>query len=151
VALNLEAPDVAAVRYAALISRMAKSQRVYFSHVASSLQIPEEIRQKHPEIIDTPEDVAEARMREIVTGTADRKMIAARSAGLYGFRLPPRASSETRELYAKVVNIAWVPAFEKSGNYGGHTGTAGQRFVQDYVAPLVFQEGPRFLQAGSRP
>ena len=86
-----------------------------------------------------------------LSGTADRKVIAVRSAGLSGFRPPPQASSETRQLYAKVVNIAWVPEFEKSGNYGSHTGTVGRRFVQDYVAPLVFREGPRFMQAGRRP
>ena len=46
-----------------------------------------------------------------MTGTADRKIIKAKAAGVTGFRLPPRADAATRRLYARVVNIAWVPEF----------------------------------------
>ena len=86
-----------------------------------------------------------------MTGTADRKVVGAKAAGVTGFRLPPKSDAETRHLYAKVVNIAWVPEFEQAGHAGGHTDVVNRRFIKQYVAPLVFQEGPRFMQAGARP
>jgi hypothetical protein len=86
-----------------------------------------------------------------ITGTADRKMLTGKAAGITGFRLPPKANVETRHLYAKVVNIAWVPEFERAGHAGGHIDVVNRRFVKEYVAPLVFQEGPRYMQAGPRP
>ena len=86
-----------------------------------------------------------------LTGTADRKMLGGKAAGVTGFRLPPKADAETRLLYAKVVNIAWVPEYERAGHAGGHTDVVNRDFVKAYVAPLVFQEGPRFMQAGVRP
>ena len=86
-----------------------------------------------------------------MTGTADRKIINAKAAGVTGFRLPSKADAETRRLYAKVVNIAWIPEFERAGHAGGHTDVVNHGFVKQYVAPLVFQEGPRYMQAGARP
>ena len=50
-----------------------------------------------------------------MTGTADRKVVGGKAAGLTGFRLPAKADTETRRLYAIVVNIAWVPEFEQAG------------------------------------
>ncbi len=86
-----------------------------------------------------------------LTGTADRGIVGAKAAGVSGFRPPLGADAETRRLYAKVVNIAWVPEFEQAGHAGGHTDVVNRRFIKQYVAPLVFQEGPRFMQAGPRP
>jgi hypothetical protein len=86
-----------------------------------------------------------------LAGTADRKVLGGKAAGVTGFRLPKKADAETRHLYAKVVNIAWVPEFEQAGHAGGHLDVVNRRFVKEYVAPLVFQEGPRFMQAGARP
>ena len=86
-----------------------------------------------------------------ISGTADRQHRAGRAAGLGGLRLPLGADLETQRLYAKVVNVAWNPDFERAGNYGGHTAVAGWRFVRDYVAPLILQQGPRFMRAGARP
>ncbi len=86
-----------------------------------------------------------------MTGTADRKTLGGKAAGITGFLLPPKANAQTRRLYAKVVNVAWVPEFEQAGHAGGHTDVVNRRFIKQYVAPLVFQEGPRFMQAGARP
>ena len=77
-----------------------------------------------------------------VAGTADRESGTVPSAGLHGFVVPPAASPQTRRLYSKVTNIAWRTAFERDGDWGGHTDTTYPRFVRDYVAPLVIQEGP---------
>ncbi len=86
-----------------------------------------------------------------LAGTADRKLVGGKAAGVTGFRLPLNANATTRRLYAKVVNIAWVPEFERAGHAGGHTDVVNRRFIKEYVAPLVYQEGPRFMQAGARP
>lgn len=86
-----------------------------------------------------------------LTGTADRKLLRGRAAGVTGFRLPPKADLETRRLYSRVVNIVWAPEFEQAGNAGGHIDIVNRRFVREYIAPLVFQEGPRYMQAGARP
>ena len=66
VALNLTDLDVSTVRYAAMIGRMAQSQRVCFVHVAESLAILESLRAQHPQLVEVPEDVIEAKMRDVV-------------------------------------------------------------------------------------
>ncbi len=88
-----------------------------------------------------------------VAGTADRR--GSPSAGLRGFELPPRASTETRAQYAKVVNIQWKPEFMADGNLGGHTDAVKAPFVQHYIAPLIMSGMARgvaqpILAAGSK-
>lgn len=82
-----------------------------------------------------------------IAGTADREFCGACAAGLGGFHVPPGASADTREAYARVENVTWRPEFERAGNYGGHTDSANPRFVQDYVAPILLGDGPPFMQA----
>ncbi len=77
-----------------------------------------------------------------MAGTADREAGNVPSAGLGGFVLPPMHSPQTRRLYSKITNIAWRAEFERDGDWGGHTDTTEPRFVRDYIAPLVIQEGP---------
>ncbi len=86
-----------------------------------------------------------------VAGTADRQFCGACSAGLRGFHLPVNATDETKRLYAKIDNIAWRPEFAGAGNHGGHTDAVNPMFVRQYVAPLLWQEGPRFVEAGIQP
>lgn len=87
-----------------------------------------------------------------VAGTADRTE--SPSAGLRGFRMPYRASADTRTQYAKVVNIQWKPEFMMAGNLGGHTDAVKAPFVQQYVAPLVMagmaRQAPKPLFAASK-
>jgi hypothetical protein len=78
-----------------------------------------------------------------MAGTADRESGTVPSAGLDGFVLPPGASSRTCRLYSKITNIAWRQSFEKDGDWGGHTDTTHPKFVRDYIAPLVLQQGPQ--------
>lgn len=66
-ALNLSDLDVTTVRCAGMISRMAKSERVYFAHVAESLRIPQSLRDQYPELVEPAEDAIEAEMRHVVT------------------------------------------------------------------------------------
>ncbi len=70
-----------------------------------------------------------------MAGTADRAI--APSAGLRGFQMPSRPSTETRAQYAKVAHIRWRPEFAKAGDFGGHTDTVKAPFVQQYIAPLI--------------
>jgi pimeloyl-ACP methyl ester carboxylesterase len=71
-----------------------------------------------------------------MAGTADREQ-GVPSAGLSGFRMPARATAETRTQYAKVAYVGWKPEFEREGNFGGHTDTVKAPFVQRYIAPLI--------------
>lgn len=80
-----------------------------------------------------------------LAGTADRESGTIPSAGLNGFMMPADASLATRRLYSKVTNIAWRSSFEKDGDWGGHTDTTKARFVEQYIAPLVMQEGPQYV------
>jgi hypothetical protein len=79
-------------------------------------------------------------------GTADRKYVGREIAGLEGFRMPVGADLETRRLYAKIMNLAWDPALDQFGDYGGHTDTAKPEFVRHVIAPLVMREGPRTVR-----
>jgi hypothetical protein len=79
-------------------------------------------------------------------GTADRKYVGPDIAGLHGFSMPPGAGLDTRRLYAKIMNLAWDPALDHYGDYGGHTDTAKPEFVQHVIAPLVMREGPRTVR-----
>ena len=78
-----------------------------------------------------------------MAGTADRKHVD--SAGIHGFRMPAGASAETRRLYARVVNLAWRPEYEKYGDFGHHTDTAKASFIEHVIAPLIIREGPRHM------
>lgn len=47
VALNLSDRDIATLGYAAMVSRMAKSEKIYFVHVANNLDILESVRAEY--------------------------------------------------------------------------------------------------------
>ena len=66
VGLKLDELDKTTLRYAGMIAREAESQRVSFMHVVETLEIPDGARDQYPEIKETPADVAESRMRELV-------------------------------------------------------------------------------------
>lgn len=80
-----------------------------------------------------------------MAGTADREAGTVPSAGLNGFVCPPGASAKTCRLYSKITNIAWRTSFENDGDWGGHTDTTHPRFVRDFIAPLVMQQGPQYV------
>jgi pimeloyl-ACP methyl ester carboxylesterase len=84
-----------------------------------------------------------------MAGTADRQTGSVPSAGLRGFQMPPRASAETRALYAKVAYIRWKPEFEQYGNLGGHTDALRAPFVQQYMAPLIMAGMARRVEVAS--
>jgi nucleotide-binding universal stress UspA family protein len=50
VGLNLSAQDAATIRYAAMISRIAKSIKIHFVHIVPRLKIPMSIRLRYPNL-----------------------------------------------------------------------------------------------------
>jgi pimeloyl-ACP methyl ester carboxylesterase len=76
-------------------------------------------------------------------GTADREDASGGTIGLNGARLPAGATSETRNLYRKIVVIPWNQQFERYGDYGGHTDVVAAPFVQQFIAPLVMARPTR--------
>lgn len=77
-----------------------------------------------------------------VSGSADRADAGENLAGLQGFKMPPRPTAETRRLYAKITRVPWTQAFERAGNYGGHTDAVKADFVREHVAPLLKTRKP---------
>ncbi len=55
--------DATTIKYAALVSRMAKSEKIYFVHVASRLEIPESIRNAYPGLLEPIDEQLTEEMR----------------------------------------------------------------------------------------
>jgi nucleotide-binding universal stress UspA family protein len=66
VGLTGAARDCGTIQYAAMVSRMAKSEKIYFVHVATSLDIPEPIRKAYPELLEPVDEHLAGQMREMV-------------------------------------------------------------------------------------
>ena len=64
-------------------------------------------------------------------------------AGLHGLRVPSRV--RRYDLYARVVNLSWRPAYDHLGWNGSHTGATGRQFVQEVIAPRILSRGARPL------
>jgi hypothetical protein len=64
-------------------------------------------------------------------------------AGLHGLRVPSRV--KRYDLYARVVNLSWRPAYADLGWSGGHIGATGKQFVQKVIAPRILSHGPQPL------
>jgi hypothetical protein len=72
-----------------------------------------------------------------VFGTVDR--IKTASAGLVGFRLPGRGTSNNNEgqQYDKLRQIRWRTKMLATGHLGGHFGPDNPLFLRRYVVPLL--------------
>ena len=67
IVLYLTDSDTTLVRYADMVSRMAKSQKAYFVHVIDHSEIPEAIRKEHLEMDQISRDAIEQKMQTLVT------------------------------------------------------------------------------------
>ncbi|MBN2466638.1 MAG: universal stress protein [Deltaproteobacteria bacterium] len=67
VALSLGEQDESSIRYAALVSTLAKCERVTFLHTTSTLDIPEEIRAEYPDLAHPGDEFARNAMQELVS------------------------------------------------------------------------------------
>jgi hypothetical protein len=66
-----------------------------------------------------------------------------RPAGLHGLRIP--SDVERYDLYTRVVNLPWRPAYADLGWKGDHTGATGRRFVREIIGPRVLSDEPQPL------
>ena len=58
--------DGASIRYAAMISRLAKSEKVVFLHVASREDVPEDLLREYPDLFQPVDEYARGEMEELV-------------------------------------------------------------------------------------
>ncbi|OQY29160.1 MAG: hypothetical protein B6244_04805 [Candidatus Cloacimonetes bacterium 4572_55] len=58
--------DKYTIQYAAKITRMAKSEKIYFLHVAKTLDFPEELEKEYPEINRPIDEVDQEKMEKMV-------------------------------------------------------------------------------------
>jgi len=65
--VTLTEQDATTIPYAALISRMAKSEKVYFVTVPKTLEVPEEICCEYPELVEPLDEADRHVMEEMVT------------------------------------------------------------------------------------
>lgn len=66
VGLSLANQDGSSIRYAAMISRLAESEKITFLHVASTLDIPEELRAEYPDLIQPVDASVRQQMEKVV-------------------------------------------------------------------------------------
>ena len=58
--------DGASIRYAAMISRLAQSEKVVFLHVASRVDVPEDLLKEYPDLFQPVDEYARGEMEELV-------------------------------------------------------------------------------------
>jgi len=66
VVLNLDDQDRTTIKYAAMVSRMAQSEKVYFLYVAGDLDIPEFLRKEYPDLLPPVNEFARIQVKELV-------------------------------------------------------------------------------------
>lgn len=66
VGLEMDSTDEATIRYAAKVSRMAHSEKIYFIHVASSLEVPDSIKEAYPDVVEPVDESVKNEMRDLV-------------------------------------------------------------------------------------
>ncbi len=66
VGLELQHSDQFTIEYAAKITRMAKSEKIYFLHVTGNLDIPEEIQRKYPDLLEPKDEADKDIMKQLV-------------------------------------------------------------------------------------
>jgi nucleotide-binding universal stress UspA family protein len=66
VGVSFAQQDGASIRYAAMIGRLAKSEKITFLHVASRVDIPEDLLQEYPDLFQPVNQYAKHEMEELV-------------------------------------------------------------------------------------
>lgn len=66
VGISFANQDGASIRYAAMISKLAKSEKVLFLHVASRVDVPEDLLKEYPDLFQPVDEYARAEMEELV-------------------------------------------------------------------------------------
>lgn len=71
VGLSMRQQNENLVRYAGLVARLARSEKVFLLHVAGALSIPEAIRREYPELLRPLGEFAEQKIGEMVDAHFD--------------------------------------------------------------------------------
>lgn len=66
VGLSMANHDGSSIRYAAMISRLAESEKITFIHVSSTLDIPEDIQKEYPDLIVQADQFTKKEMEKVV-------------------------------------------------------------------------------------
>jgi nucleotide-binding universal stress UspA family protein len=66
VGISFADQDGAGIRYAAMISRLARSEKVVFLHVASHVDLPEELLKEYPDLFEPVGEYAKEKMEKMV-------------------------------------------------------------------------------------
>jgi nucleotide-binding universal stress UspA family protein len=66
VCLDLSEMDEPLIRFAAYIARMMDSDRIYFTHIAESLDMPAEIRSKYPDLFAPVDETIEKQLEHSI-------------------------------------------------------------------------------------
>lgn len=86
-----------------------------------------------------------------LVGTVDRENTS-QVAGVIGARVPPRASRQTRQMYATAVhNIRWYPQGGVGPIQLRHAGTTDRTFIRQMVAPILVRSTPVMQAASPEP
>jgi nucleotide-binding universal stress UspA family protein len=65
VAINFNSADHSLLAYASHIAKLARSSKVYFVHFSENLEIPSDIREEYPSLIEPLDEYALRRMKEL--------------------------------------------------------------------------------------
>jgi nucleotide-binding universal stress UspA family protein len=66
VGVSFASQDGSSIRYAAMISRLAKSEKISFVHVVSKVDIPEDLRKQYPNIFPPIDEYSQQEMEALV-------------------------------------------------------------------------------------
>ncbi|MBN1225826.1 MAG: universal stress protein [Deltaproteobacteria bacterium] len=66
VGVSFAQQDGASIRYAAMISKLAKSEKIIFLHVASNMDIPEDLLKEYPDLFQPVDTYAREEMKTLV-------------------------------------------------------------------------------------
>ncbi|HUW83325.1 MAG TPA: hypothetical protein VMZ31_11060 [Phycisphaerae bacterium] len=81
----------------------------------------------------------------ILSTACSAGMAGGRPAGRAGFVLPNHQSTESRNLYRKVVPLPWRPGYLAYGWDGGHVSATSSNFIRVVIAPRIIDDLPHPL------
>jgi nucleotide-binding universal stress UspA family protein len=65
IAVNFNSTDHSLLAYTSHVARLANAAKIYFVHIAENLEIPSEIREQYPSLIEPMDEFAVRRMKEL--------------------------------------------------------------------------------------
>jgi nucleotide-binding universal stress UspA family protein len=66
VGVSFDHQDGTSIRYAAMISRLAKTEKIVFLHVASKVDLPEDLIEEYPDLFQSVDEYARQEMEDLV-------------------------------------------------------------------------------------